>query len=237
MCRLVHLLVERSFLSSLTSTTGVFMFKRSKVCSAALAALGGAVYLTSVPAFAQSQTIEITGSRIKRADVEGSLPVTVIKREELEASGSVTVAEFIRTTTFTSFGNFRPQSGSSAQGFSEANLRGLGSRRTLVLVDGRRVAKDPQVGDAVDMNSIPMAAVERIEILTDGASATYGSDAIGGVINVILRKDFEGGVIQVGETRTDVPGGDRKVRLPLKSGVHSFRQAAVFCCAANQLCS
>ena len=160
----------------------------------------------------RAERIEITGSRVKRVEAEGALPVTVIEREELEASGSTTVAEYIRNIPFATAGNFRPQSGSSAQAFSEVNLRGLGSRRTLVLVDGRRIAKSPIVGDAVDMNSIPMAAVERIEILTDGASAIYGSDAIGGVINVILRKDFEGVALSYGETRVSGPkeGGDRK---------------------------
>jgi iron complex outermembrane recepter protein len=186
------------------------MFKRTKVSAGVLLALGGAVALTSLPAMAQDpQRIEVTGSRIKRADAEGALPVTVINREQLEASGSVTVAEFVRTLTFASFGNFRPQSGSSAQSFSEADLRGLGSRRTLVLVDGRRVAKAPNVGDAADLNSIPMLAVERVEVLTDGASAIYGSDAIGGVINFILRKDFEGAIVSYGETKTSVKGGDR----------------------------
>lgn len=138
------------------------------------------------------RTVEVTGSRIKRAAAEGALPVTVVTRQQLEDSGAVTIAEFIRNSTFSSAGQFRPQSGSSAQSFAGANLRGLGSNRTLVLVDGRRVAKAPNVGDAADMNSIPMAAVERIEILTDGASAVYGSEAIGGVINIILRKDFDG---------------------------------------------
>ena len=105
------------------------MFKRTKVSVGVLLALGGAVVATSMPAVAQdAQRVEITGSRIKRAAAEGSLPVTVIQREELESSGAVTVAEFMRNSTFTSFGNFRPQSGSSAQGFSEVNLRGLGSR-------------------------------------------------------------------------------------------------------------
>jgi iron complex outermembrane receptor protein len=187
------------------------MFKRTKVSAGVLLALGGAVMATSMPVLAQdTQRIEVTGSRIKRADVEGALPVTIVSREELEASGSVTVADFMRTVTFSSFGNFRPQSGSSAQSFSEVNLRGLGSRRTLILVDGRRVAKSPNVGDAADINSIPMAAVERIEILTDGASAIYGSDAIGGVVNVIMRKDFEGGVLRYGQTSPSVKGGDRE---------------------------
>lgn len=187
------------------------MFKRTKVSVGVLLALGGAVVATSMPAFAQdAQRVEITGSRIKRAAAEGSLPVTVIQREELEASGAVTVAEFVRNSTFATSGQFRPQSGSSSQSFAGVNLRGLGSARTLVLVDGKRVAKSPNVGDSVDMNSIPMAAVDRIEILTDGASAVYGSDAIGGVVNVILRKDYEGIGIMYGETKPSVKGGDRK---------------------------
>jgi len=178
---------------------------------------GMAAGLAVTPVFAQAQAqqvekMEITGSRVKRAEVEGALPVTVITREDLEASGQATVAEYMRTSPYTQAGNFRPQSGSSAQGFSEINLRGLGGRRTLVLVDGRRIAKSPIVGDSVDMNSIPMAAVERIEILTDGASAIYGSEAIGGVINIILRKNFEGVAVSYSPTRVSLPkaGGDRE---------------------------
>lgn len=189
------------------------MFKKSKVCAAALLAIGGSAVLTAVPVFAQDQQlerVEVTGSRIKRAAAEGALPVTVVTREQLEDSGAVTIAEFIRNSTFSSAGQFRPQSGSSAQSFAGVDLRGLGTRRTLVLVDGRRLAKAPNVGDSADMNSIPMAAVERIEILTDGASAIYGSDAIGGVINVILRKDFEGMHYMVGKTYNSVKGGDRE---------------------------
>lgn len=194
---------------------------RAKKLSIALNVALGAGMVAGVAAFpVMSQTtearpgerIEITGSRVKRAEAEGALPVTIIERAQLQASGSVTVAEYIRTISFATAGNFRPQSGSAAQGFSEVNLRGLGSRRTLVLVDGRRIAKSPIVGDAVDMNSIPMAAVERIEILTDGASAIYGSDAIGGVVNIILRKSFEGVAVSVGATRVSGPkdGGDRQ---------------------------
>ncbi len=187
------------------------MFKRTKVCTGVLLALGGAVAATSMPTWAQdTQRVEITGSRIKRAAAEGSLPVTVIGREELQGSGSVSIAEFMRTSTFASFGQYRPQSGSSFAGFAGINLRGLGEQRTLVLLDGRRLAKAPQVGTSADLNSIPMAAVERIEILTDGASAIYGSDAIGGVVNFILRKDFEGGVISYGQSNTSWKGGDRE---------------------------
>ncbi|MEW6024751.1 MAG: TonB-dependent receptor [Pseudomonadota bacterium] len=194
------------------------MFKKSKVSTAVALALGGSVGLIAMPAFAQEtapvaqkiERVEVTGSRIKRADAEGALPVTVIKREELEASGSTTVAEFMRTSTFSSAGNFRPQSGSSAQSFAGIDLRGLGSARTLVLLDGRRLPKAPNVGDSADLNTVPMAAVERIEILTDGASAVYGSDAIGGVVNIITRKDFEGVAATIGYTKPENDGGERK---------------------------
>ena len=185
------------------------MFKPTLLGRSLALAFGGAVALTAVPAAAQT-TIEITGSRIKRADSEGALPITTFSRAELEASGSATVAEFIRNISFSTDGQFRPQSGSSAQGFSGVSLRGLGSQRTLVLVDGRRVAKSPNVGDSADMNSIPFAAVERIEILTDGASAVYGSDAIGGVVNVILRKDFDGVSVSYEKTNPSITGGDRE---------------------------
>ena len=141
---------------------------------------------------ATDQRVEVTGSRLRRAETEGALPVTVISREQIESSGQTSVAELMRETTFSSFGNFKPQSGSSGQALADIDLRGLGSNRTLVLMDGRRISKAPFSGQSQDLNSIPLAAVERIEILSDGASAIYGSDAIAGVVNIITRKKFEG---------------------------------------------
>jgi len=154
--------------------------------------------------------ITVTGSRIKRSDVEGAVPVTIITREQIELSGESSAADFIRNLTFNSSGSFRPQSGSSAQGTSSVSLRGLGSSRTLVLVDGRRLPKSPSTGGDQDLNTIPAGAIERIEVLSDGASAVYGSDAIGGVINVILRSDYEGVEIMVGGYEPNIPanGGD-----------------------------
>lgn len=154
------------------------------------------------------ERIEVTGSRIKRTDMEGALPVTVIDRAQLEMSGEVSVAEVLRNTTFNSFGSARPQSGSSAQSFAGISLRGLGEDRTLILIDGRRAPVTPNVGSASDLNSIPMAAVERIEILSDGASAVYGSDAIGGVVNIITRKDFNGVEVKLGKQLPKREGGD-----------------------------
>jgi len=182
-----------------------------------LALFAGAAAVFAAPAFAQTEeegdatemeTMVVTGSRIKRADIEGALPVQVIDRETIDASGDISVAELLRDSTYASFGNFKPQSGSSAQSLADIDLRGLGSQRTLVLIDGRRAPKSPFVGTAADLNAIPLAAVERVEILSDGASAVYGSDAIGGVINVILRKDFEGAEISYGRGNPAITGGD-----------------------------
>ncbi|NQD38729.1 TonB-dependent receptor [Permianibacter sp. IMCC34836] len=179
------------------------------------ALIGGAAVAAISPVFAadeegkeDEQRIEVTGSRIKRSDVEGALPVTVIDREAIDMSGDVSVAEVLRNSTFNSFGSYRPQSGSSFGSAATVSLRGLGSDRTLVLVDGRRTSKSPLIGSSSDLNSIPLAAVERIEILSDGASAVYGSDAIGGVVNIITRKDFNGVEFRFGEGRPTAEGGD-----------------------------
>lgn len=156
--------------------------------------------------------ITVTGSRIKRSDVEGALPVTVITREDIELTGESNAADFIRNLTFNSAGSFRPQSGSSAQGDSTVSLRGLGSSRTLVLIDGRRLPKSGSTGSTQNLSVLPMGAIERIEILSDGASAVYGSDAIGGVINVITRTDYEGAEMMLGASEVSIPtnGGERE---------------------------
>lgn len=182
------------------------------------ALFAGAASVLAAPAFAQNSgqqeeaktldRVEVTGSRISRAQIEGALPVTVIDRQQLELSGDTSVADFLRSTTFNSFGSFRPQSGSSAQSFAEISLRGLGGARTLILIDGRRAPIAPNAGQGQDLNSIPLAAVERIEILSDGASAVYGSDAIGGVVNIITRKDFSGAEIKFGASNPKRPGGE-----------------------------
>lgn len=185
-----------------------------------VALLAGAASLVALPAIAQDaqprandearvlDRVEVVGTRIARADIEGALPVTVIDRSQIELSGEASVADLLRSTTFNSFGSFRPQSGSSAQSFAELSLRGLGGARTLILIDGRRAPIAPNAGQGQDLNSIPLAAVERIEILTDGASAIYGSDAIGGVVNVITRRDFSGAEISFGMGNPVREGGE-----------------------------
>ncbi|CAN5231809.1 TonB-dependent receptor [soil metagenome] len=175
----------------------------------------------STPQIAQAQEdedvadqglITVTGSRIQRVDIEGPSPIAVISRDDINATGDISVAEVLRGSTFNQFGSFKTRSGSSAQSTSTVSLRGLGSQYTLVLLDGRRVSGAPNFGggSAQNLNTIPLAAVERIEVLRDGASAVYGSDAIGGVINIILRKDYEGLQLNGHIGRPTQSGGDEE---------------------------
>ena len=139
----------------------------------------------------------VTGSRIKRIDVEEARPVIVITREDIELSGRESIAEVLRNNPVNSLGSSRERSGNAWIGQATVDLHGIGANRTLVLLDGRRMPRSPVTANqAVDLNIIPLAAVERVEILTDSASAIYGSDAIGGVVNIILRKDYDG--IEIG---------------------------------------
>jgi len=165
---------------------------------------------------ASMQRVEITGSSIKRIAKEGALPVEIISRKQLEDQGIVTAEQLIATLNVNGNGSDNLASNadvtSGAQrgnnGASSANLRGQGSDSTLVLLNGRRVATHGMKGSAVDLNSIPMAAVERVEILKDGASAVYGTDAIGGVINFILRKNYQGLEVQGFTDVAEQSGGE-----------------------------
>ena len=120
--------------------------------------------------------------------------VTTITSEDIAASSGLIVADILRQSIYNSFGSISPTAGSSAMSNATIDMRGLGSARTLVLMDGRRMPGSPHLGGsgAVNINMIPTAAVDRIEVLADGASSVYGSDAIAGVINVITKKGFDG---------------------------------------------
>src|SRR6266436_7519235 len=186
--------------------------------ASALSIAFGAAWVTVLiapPAFAQQtiERVEITGSSIKRIDAETALPVQIISRQEIEASGSANVEQYLQGLGVALQGNNNTvaatASGATSGGISTVSLRGLGSQRTLVLIDGRRVSAGGTLTDSttVDVNHIPVAAIERIEVLKDGASAIYGSDAIGGVINFILRKDYKGGEVTPYANYTQHPGG------------------------------
>ena len=133
--------------------------------------------------------IEVTGSRIRSVDAETSQPVLVLSREDIEKQGVTSVAEILSRISANGAGINRTFN-NGGDGSAAISLRNLGSSRTLVLVDGRRWVQT--LGGSVDLNTIPAAIVERIEVLKDGASSIYGSDAIAGVVNIITRDNFEG---------------------------------------------
>jgi iron complex outermembrane receptor protein len=168
------------------------------------------------------EKIEVTGSSIKRTiEDETALPVQIITRQEISRSGVQNTEDLLRTISATSAAQGTQMSngsGATTSGASTVSLRGLGAQRTLVLINGRRssvfggVPGSSAGDDAVDINSIPIAAIERIEVLKDGASAIYGSDAVAGVINFILRDNLQGGEVSAtfGATRD---GGGRQSKF------------------------
>ncbi len=139
---------------------------------------------------AAEEEIIVTGSRIRRKDLTTPAPVTVISREQVVASGKVSIGDFLQSLP--EQGNaINTSVNNGGDGSTRVSLRGLGTSRTLVLLNGRRMVPGGTGADSsVDLNSIPTAAIERIEVLKDGASAVYGSDAIAGVVNIITRKNF-----------------------------------------------
>lgn len=197
------------------------MFKRSVISAAVLTGISA----IAMPAIAQQtlERVEITGTAVKRIDAEGSLPVTVITRDEIARSGATNTEELLQqVAAVSSIGGVSNATGagSSTAGRSTVSLRGLSGGRTLVLVNGRRLA--PAIGGAggsINVNNIPMSAVDRIEVLKDGASSIYGSEALAGVINFILAKDFQG--VDIGATYgtpTREGGGETK-RATLVGGL------------------
>lgn len=148
------------------------------------------------------EKIVVTGSRIKGVDLEGKQPLVVIDADDIRKSGATSVSELMRQISQTRGGEgsfSTSESGatstSTPAGQAAASLRGLGPSSTLTLINGRRVAASSFASGTqnfVDVNSIPLAAIERIEVLATGASAIYGADAVAGVINYILKKDYQG---------------------------------------------
>lgn len=161
------------------------------------------------------ERIEVTGSRIKRTDLETASPITVFSAADIAATGVSTMEDFIQTIPAINGGAEGSSVNNGSRGFATASLRGLGSGRTLVLINGRRFASG-------DLNSIPTAYVERVEVLRDGASTIYGSDAIAGVINFITKKNFEGVEFQAQYDQASEGDGE-KTLLSLTTGASSDR--------------
>ena len=181
------------------------MIKLTRIGSGLMVACGGVLLSAGPAAIAQNSTqslerVTVTGSNIKRTDTETASPVQVITRQEIERSGRQSIQEVLRSVSADGQGSI-PASFTAgfASGSAAVSLRGLGVNSTLVLVNGRRMTTYGLADDGsrtfVDLNSIPLELVDRVEVLKDGGSAIYGADAVGGVVNIILRKNYNGASI------------------------------------------
>ncbi|WP_237057974.1 TonB-dependent receptor plug domain-containing protein [Microbulbifer sediminum] len=164
-------------------------------------AIKGAIAATAVSSsffatlsFAQEvEEVVVTGTRIQRAtDATSATPISVFDAAALEASGQTTLEDFLQEVPSMTGGQLGSSVNNGNPGLATVSLRGLGSSRTLILLNGRRLSSSGPSTGVVDLNTIPTTAIERVEILRDGASTIYGSDAIAGVVNIITKKNFEG---------------------------------------------
>lgn len=214
------------------------MYRNNKLAKSVRLALmfGATATAFSTAAVAQEQNeataerverIQVTGSRISRTDMETSTQVTVFDASEIRGTGVNTVAEFLRENAST--GGFNESATlSQAAGASSMGIKGFGDEYTLILLNGRRLPKNSAGGIFVDINQIPMAAIERIEILGDGASAIYGSDAVAGVINVITKTDFEGVEVNVTHGFNLSEGDGKETGFSVVAGAGTDRTNILF---------
>lgn len=152
----------------------------------------------------------VTGSRIKRSDYVSSTPVDILEGQELQLRGSATVGEKLKFLPAVSGSPTSTAVTNGGNGTATVTLRGLPASNTLVLINGRRTAPDGLGGDAIDLNTISPTSIERVEILKDGASSIYGADAIAGVVNIILKNDFDG--LQLETAYGDTSRGDMETK-------------------------
>jgi len=176
--------------------------------------------------------ITVTGSHISRLDIEGPTPVLTVTRQDIERTGVMTVGELLQQLPIDNGGTFNDQANNTfAGGGTGVSFRGLGANTVLVLINGRRATnygfanRFSTFTSFVDLNSIPLGIVDRVEVLKDGASAIYGSDAIAGVINVILRDDVEGAEVEVRYGQAEDAGAD-EVMVNAVFGAVSARSSA-----------
>lgn len=199
------------------------MHKRTLLSTAALAALG----LICSPAFSQAkpdqlERVEVTGSRILSLNAESAAPIQVLSSADIAASGVANLQELLlKSPVFGTPAISRTNSNfsTSSAGVSTVDLRNLGSNRTLVLVNGRRYVSGVPGSTAVDFNTIPADFIERVEVMTGGASSTYGSDAVAGVVNVILKRNFQG-LRMDAQVGVSEEGDDKKKKVSVTFGMN-----------------
>ncbi|WP_105264885.1 TonB-dependent receptor plug domain-containing protein [Pseudoalteromonas sp. T1lg76] len=170
--------------------------KKTQLGLAVLAALPMFSSVQAIAADSSAEAIEkiqVTGSRIKRTDMETASPVTLIGANDIKAMGATSIDSVLQKMTAASGAMTNPAVNNGSGGNARVDLRGLGAQRTLVLVNGRRMINSGTgAASTVDLNTIPVSMIKSVEVLKDGASAVYGTDAVAGVVNIILKDDFEG---------------------------------------------
>ena len=167
------------------------MFKRTKVCTGVLVALGGALGIGALPAFAQTaDRVEITGTRIKSIGSGSSSPITSVGKADIDTTQPVAVEELVRGLS-AAYPALGPGVNNGSNGTAQVDLRGLGANRTLVLFNGKRFVPT-RLDGVVDTNNVPVSLLDRVDIVTGGASAVYGADAISGVVNFVTKRNFTG---------------------------------------------
>ncbi len=217
----------------MTTQTVVARAVRFSLLTLVTASVSPFVFAADTPAINEKvERIEVTGSRIKRTDLENASPVVVVSAADIEKGGFNSVQDVLGNLSQNSGGSMTQQ---EVHGFTPAasavNLRGVGAGRVLTLINGKRVPKYPfgagGTDSFVDTANIPLGAIERIEILTTGASAIYGSDAMGGVINIILKKDVEQSTFKYRFSDT-VDGGLQNNQFSFMTGVSSDKANITF---------
>ena len=185
------------------------MFQRTKICSGALLALGTWLAGAAHAQDGDVQRVEITGSAIKRINVEGALPIQTLTQDDIKKSGVTSVADLIQgLPAMQGFQTASQSVNGGGAGVTNADIHGIGDQYTLVLVNGHRFASYG-TGSQVNLDQIPLSIIDHVDVLTDGASALYGADAIAGVVNIVTKKDTTAGAFDV------------SVDAPLKKGGRS----------------
>jgi outer membrane receptor protein involved in Fe transport len=226
---LPYLFSPEELLLSTTSTRGRSI-ARTHLIAAACAAV------CSAPAFAQpaatasgaSQTVIVTGSRIARIDALAESPIVTVGAEQIQQSGVVTVEQFLNTLPQVTPALSSQSNNPSSNGRAFIDLRGLGSGRNLVLINGRR-GMGSTGGGVVDVNTIPTQLIDRVEVITGGAATTYGADAVAGVVNFIMKRNFQGVELDAQMRQTEQSDGEEKsASLTLGGAFDGGRGSAVF---------
>ncbi|MBD3649193.1 MAG: TonB-dependent receptor plug domain-containing protein, partial [Pseudomonadales bacterium] len=193
----------------------------------ALTALAPVAALAASDSSEVMEEVVVTGALIRGTPIDAATNVSVVDREEMTLQNNPSIVDFTKNLSFSSGvdGDSNQFESNATEGLANVNLRGLGPARTLVLINGQRQVAVPVrlgAGRFVDINNIPMAAISRVEVLKEGAAATYGSDAIGGVVNFITRKNFQGFEVQGGYTNIQDSDGDFNISAIYGTQMGSF---------------